>query len=295
MCIRSPIRSGWSLGRPPPTPVGCGHAPGRDRGCQPNVSLPVTARSAAYTVRRASRLGPWTHPSRCCRPWVSAVVSGRYERSRCSSRPADARLGRRTPGTPLLDTRRSSGRLAGPHRSVRTGRCSQHARPRLGRAGPRHPRGGGVHPLPTRGRRGRVGCDAPRAPRHPPPPQREGTGVCWAHVRHCAGEAHDASPRLRGASAPPSHFTRGPYLPPGMQLRLPQAGARSWPLYQSNLKHVTTLMHRRYGVSPAPARCVQSRSSVRITGLCILANISEAAPSFVTTWAETSTTAGRES
>ena len=53
-----------------------------------------------------------------------------------------------------------------------------------------------------------------------------------------------------------------------------------------------TLMHRQLRVDPSLASCVQSCSSVRITGLCILPNISEAAPSFITTWAQTSTAPG---
>ena len=45
-------------------------------------------------------------------------------------------------------------------------------------------------------------------------------------------------------------------------------------------------------MAPLLARCVQSCSSVWITGLCVSPSISEAAPSFITTWAQTSTTAG---
>ena len=46
------------------------------------------------------------------------------------------------------------------------------------------------------------------------------------------------------------------------------------------------------GLNPLLASCVESCSSVRITGLCVSPNVSEAAPSFITTWAKTSTTAG---
>ena len=55
---------------------------------------------------------------------------------------------------------------------------------------------------------------------------------------------------------------------------------------------LATLRHRRLRVIPSPASCVQSCSSVRITGLCILPSISEAAPSFITAWAKASTTTG---
>lgn len=48
---------------------------------------------------------------------------------------------------------------------------------------------------------------------------------------------------------------------------------------------VPTLRHerRRGAVPPPPADCVQSRSSVRFTRLCVSPNLSEAAPSFITT------------
>ena len=48
---------------------------------------------------------------------------------------------------------------------------------------------------------------------------------------------------------------------------------------------LATLRHRQHRVVPLLASCVQSCSSVRITRLCILPDISEAAPSFITTWA----------
>ena len=53
-----------------------------------------------------------------------------------------------------------------------------------------------------------------------------------------------------------------------------------------------TLMHRQRRVNPLLASCVQSCSSVRITGLCILPNVSGSSPSFITTWAQTSTAPG---
>lgn len=46
------------------------------------------------------------------------------------------------------------------------------------------------------------------------------------------------------------------------------------------------------GRDPLPASCVQNCSSSWIPGLCILPNISEAAPSFITAWTKTSTLAG---
>ena len=60
---------------------------------------------------------------------------------------------------------------------------------------------------------------------------------------------------------------------------------------------VPTLRHerRRGAVPPPPADCVQSRSSVRFTRLCVSPNLSEAAPSFITTRTQASTTAGSAS
>lgn len=55
-----------------------------------------------------------------------------------------------------------------------------------------------------------------------------------------------------------------------------------------------TLMHKQPWVDPMLASCVQDCSSVWITGLCILPNISEAAPPFITTRAKTSTTIGKQ-
>ena len=46
---------------------------------------------------------------------------------------------------------------------------------------------------------------------------------------------------------------------------------------------LVTLRHRQLRVDPSLASCVESCSSMWITGLCILPNISEAAQSFITT------------
>ena len=56
--------------------------------------------------------------------------------------------------------------------------------------------------------------------------------------------------------------------------------------------HLATLRHRQLRVGPLLASCVQNCSSMRITGLCVSPIVSEAAPSFITAWAKTSTTAG---
>jgi hypothetical protein len=53
-------------------------------------------------------------------------------------------------------------------------------------------------------------------------------------------------------------------------------------------------MHKQPWVDPMLASCIQDCSSVWITGLCILPNISEAAPPFITTRAKTSTTTGKQ-
>jgi len=55
---------------------------------------------------------------------------------------------------------------------------------------------------------------------------------------------------------------------------------------------LTTLRHRQHRANPLLASCVESCSSLRITGLCISPVISEAAPSFLTAWAKTSTMTG---
>jgi len=64
--------------------------------------------------------------------------------------------------------------------------------------------------------------------------------------------------------------------PPQTSLLCPQRGLTD---------ALVTLRHRQLRVDPLLASCVQSCSSVRITGLCILPNISEAAQSFIMTQA----------
>jgi len=68
--------------------------------------------------------------------------------------------------------------------------------------------------------------------------------------------------------------------------------SKHWAITPGCIASLATLRHRQHRVYPLLASCVQSCSSIWITGLCILPNISNTAPSFITPWAKTSTTAG---